>query len=293
MKLNCRWYVLPILCVCACMFIQGKKADNSAVKYKGWKLVWSDEFNGEGKPDSCCWDYENGFARNLEAQWYQPDNAYCKDGVLVIEARKEQRKNPWHKPGSTDWREERENIEYTSTLISTRGKKEFRYGRFEVRAKIPVASGAWPAIWTLGSSMEWPSCGEIDIMEYYRVQDVPHILANTAWGKDKPWEAEWNSSKIPFQHFLDQDPRWAEKFHVWRMDWDEEAIRIYLDGELLNETLLSRTANGSVGEHRNPFQQPHYVLLNLAIGGINGGVPDESAFPMRYEVDYVRVYQRK
>ena len=147
-----------------------------------WRLVWSDEFNTEGRLSPSVWNYEQGYVRNEEAQWYQPDNAVCKGGFLVIEARKERnRQNPLYIPGSNDWRKEREFIEYTSSSVTTAGKKEFLYGRFEVRARIPVAKGAWPAIWTLGSNMEWPSCGEIDIMEYYQIKGVPHILANAAW----------------------------------------------------------------------------------------------------------------
>lgn len=166
-----------------------------------WQLVWSDEFNADGLPDTAVWSYDNGFARNEEAQWYQEGNAYCKDGKLIIEARKEEgRRNPWYEAGSNDWRKKREFIEYTSSCITTSGKKEFLYGRFEVRAKIPVSGGAWPAIWTLGSGMEWPSCGEIDIMEYYRIKGVPHILANAAWGTDRQWNAKWNSKAIPFTH---------------------------------------------------------------------------------------------
>lgn len=166
------------------------------------------------------------------------------------------------------------------------------YGRFEVRAKIPVSGGAWPAIWTLGSGMEWPSCGEIDIMEYYRIKGVPHILANAAWGTDRQWNAKWKSKAIPFTHFTDKDPAWADKFHIWRMDWDETAIKIYLDDELLNEIPLSETVNGTIGGGTNPFRKPQYLLLNLALGGINGGEIDDKGIPMRYEVDYVRVYQK-
>lgn len=261
---------------------------------KDWKLVWSDEFNKEGLPDTAVWSYENGYARNEEAQWYQPDNAYCCDGLLVIEARKETgRKNPLYEAGSNEWRKKREYIAYTSSCLNTAGKKEFLYGRFEVRAKIPVAGGAWPAIWMLGDRMEWPSGGEIDIMEYYRIKGVPHILANAAWGTDRKWHAKWNSKAIPFTHFTDKDPQWAEKFHIWRMDWDETAIKIYLDDELLNDIPLSETVNGSIGKGTNPFRLPQYVLLNLALGGINGGEIDDDALPMRYEIDYVRVYQQE
>lgn len=259
-----------------------------------WQLVWSEEFNTDGALDSSVWNFEQGYTRNEEAQWYQPDNAICKDGLLVIEAREEEnRRNPLYVPGSNDWCEKREFIEYTSSSVTTAGKKEFLYGRFEVKARIPVAKGAWPAIWTLGSGMEWPSCGEIDIMEYYHIKGVPHILANAAWGSDRHWHAKWDSQAIPYSYFTDKDPNWASKFHIWRMDWDEEAIKLYLDDELLNEIPLKDTVNGRIGKGTNPFTRPQYLLLNLAVGGINGGPIDEAALPMKYEIDYVRVYQKE
>lgn len=265
-----------------------------ALAQDNWQLVWSDEFDTDGLLNSSVWNFEQGYARNEEAQWYQPDNAICKDGFLVIEARKEQgRKNPLYTAGSNDWRKKRELVEYTSSSVTTAGKKEFLYGRFEVRARIPVAKGAWPAIWTLGSSMEWPSCGEIDIMEYYQIKGVPHILANAAWGTDRRWHAKWDSQAVPYSHFTDKDADWASKFHIWRMDWDEEAIKLYLDDELLNEIPLKNTINGKPVEGTNPFTKPQYILLNLAVGGINGGLIDEAALPMKYEIDYVRVYQKE
>jgi beta-glucanase (GH16 family) len=256
-----------------------------------WELVWSEEFDRDGRPDASVWTFEKGFVRNEELQWYQSDNAVCKNGILTISGRKEKIPNPNYSLESSDWRKNREFAEYTSSSIKTAGKKEFLYGRFEIRAKIPTESGSWPAIWTLGKDMSWPSCGEIDIMEYYRIGDVPHILANTAWGTDLPHTAKWNAVTVPFSKFKEKDPGWESKFHVWRMEWDENAIRLYLDDELLNETLLEDTYNGSVGNNKNPFRQPHYILLNLAIGG-NGGTPTNLTFPLRYDVDYVRVYQR-
>ena len=259
----------------------------------GYQLVWSDEFDYEGKPNDAYWNYEEGFVRNEEHQWYQKENANSKDGVLVIEGKLEQIKNPNYNSASESWRQNREYAQYTSACIKTDGKKEFLYGRFEIRAKIPAVSGAWPAIWTLGKEMQWPSNGEIDIMEYYQIDGVPHILANTAWGTDRRYHAEWNAQTVPFSYFTDKDPDWADKFHIWRMDWNEDAIRLYLDDELLNETFLKDTKNGTIGNYTNPFHQPHYILLNLAIGGTNGGVPDESAFPLKYEIDYVRVYQKE
>lgn len=257
-----------------------------------YNLVWSDEFDYSGAPDSTVWNFEQGFARNEELQWYQKENAYCKDGLLIIEAKSEKRDNPIYEEGSNDWRRSRRFIECTSSSITTSGKKEFLYGRFEVRARIPVGKGTWPAIWTLGNAMEWPSCGEIDIMEFYRKSDVPHILANACWGTEQRWNAKWQSKAVPFSHFLEKNPDWASEFHIWRMDWDEISIKLYLDDELLNEIFLKDTYNGSLGNNKNPFMQPHYILLNLAVGGINGGATVPEAFPMRYEIDYVRVYQK-
>ncbi len=257
-----------------------------------WQLVWQEEFDVDGAPNPEFWSHENGFVRNKEAQWYQSQNSICEGGVLKIEGRKERIKNTKYEEGSDSWRLNRKYAEYSSGSINTRGKYEFLYGRLEVRAKIPAVSGAWPAIWTLGSGMPWPSCGEIDLMEFYQVNGEPTILANVAWGNDRPYNAVWDNSKTPFTHFLEKDPDWASKFHVWRMDWDEESIKLYLDDELLNTTPLSRTVNGSIGDHTNPFKSPQYILLNLAMGE-NGGEIDESNLPMLYEVDYVRVYQQK
>lgn len=255
------------------------------------RLVWSDEFDNDGPIDSLYWNYEKGFVRNHEDQWYQTENAYCKDGLLVLEARKENRPNPLYKESSSDWRSSRPTIDYSSASVNTRGKLEFQYGTLEVRARIPAAPGAWPAIWTLGKDMPWPSNGEIDVMEYYRINGVPHILANAAWGKDKPNDAEWNSKMVPFEKFLEKDPDWASKFHIWRMDWDEDYLRIFLDDELINEISLEDTYNGKIGKGANPMRQPHYVLLDLALGGDHGGEISAYALPMRYEIDYVRIYQ--
>ena len=258
-------------------------------------LVWSDEFNTAGPLNDADWNYEHGFVRNYELQWYQPDNAICRDGCLIITARHEQVENPHHvkeTPGGRrpDWRQQREYAEYTSASVNTRGKHEFLFGTLEVRARIPVVEGSWPAIWTLGSQWHWPSCGEIDVMEYYRINDVPHILANAAWGNDRN-QAVWNSKAIPFAHFLELDDAWADKFHIWRMEWQPEYLRIYLDDELLNDIDLTHTINGTYGEGKNPFHTPQYFLLNLAIGGQHGGTPAPDKYPIRYEIDYIRFFQ--
>lgn len=251
----------------------------------GYALVWSDEFDKDGKLDETKWTYEKGFVRNNELQWYQPENASCEKGFLIIEGRREKKPNPNYEAGSKDWKKSREFIEYTSSSVKTSGLHQWQYGRFEIRAKIDTRPGLWPAFWTLGVADEWPSNGEIDIMEYYRGM----LLANVAWGTNKRWTAKWDSTKKPIKDF---PADWSSKFHIWRMDWDAQAIRLYCDGELLNETLLKNTINGNA-EHKNPFHQPHYILLNLAIGGGSGGDPSKTAFPARYEIDYVRIYQKK
>ncbi|NHE58016.1 glycoside hydrolase family 16 protein [Cyclobacterium sp. GBPx2] len=123
-------------------------------------------------------------------------------------------------------------------------------------------------------------------MEYYLSDGEPTILANAAWAHpDK--RANWDESKISFSDFLEKDPDWPAKFHVWKLDWTEDHIKLYLDDELLNEVDLQKTVNP---DGFNPFHQPHYILLNLAIGG-NGGDPSGTLFPKQYVVDYVRVYQ--
>ncbi len=259
----------------------------------GYRLVWNDEFDRPGRPNPAYWTYEEGFVRNQEWQWYQSDNAEVSaDGTLVITARHERRFNPHHRPDGRDWRTKRDSIECTSACVISKGRKEFCFGRLLVRARIPAARGSWPAIWLLGSKAEygWPSCGEIDVMEFYVRGGTRSILANACWGNDRGGSV-WDSGVIPFTHFTAKDSLWATRFHVWRMDWDADFIRIYLDDELLNEIDLSKTVNGKHGRNENPFHKPMYVLLNLAMGS-SGGKVDAEAMPMRFEVDYVRWYQR-
>lgn len=262
---------------------------NTPSEIQGMKLVWADEFNTNGKPNPQFWKFEKGFVRNEELQWYQEENATCTNGVLLFEGRREEISNPKYQAGSKSWKTNREFAQYTSSSINTHGLKQWLYGHFEIRARIDTTLGSWPAIWTLGVEKQWPSNGEIDVMEFYRVDQEPTILANVAWGTNQQFVGKWHTERIPFAHFAAKDSDWHEKFHIWRMDWTPESIKLYLDDELLNTTLLSETLNP---DGFNPFQQPHYLLLNLAIGG-NGGNPDKSKFPVRYEVDYVRIYQKK
>lgn len=256
----------------------------------GYKLVWADEFDKDGKPDPKNWGFEEGFKRNGEMQWYQRDNAFVEGGVLVIEGRRTRRANP--RFGDPDERPEfakRRFIQYTSASLTTEGKHQFLYGRFEIRAKIKAEQGLWPAIWTLGVEGKWPAKGEIDIMEYYG----GNILANFAWAAREQWKPNWKSAKIPLDK-ITQDPDWDQQFHTWVMDWSHDEITLWLDGRLLNRVRLDNVKNGGPeAPLPHPFRQPHYLLLNLALGGVNGGPLAETTFPTRYEVDYVRVYQRE
>ncbi|TLX71393.1 glycosyl hydrolase family protein [Labilibacter sediminis] len=265
------------------------KVDNLEPKVpEGYKLLWSDEFNTVGKPNPEYWSYENGFVRNHELQWYQSDNANIKEGALVIEGRREQVKNTNYKKDSKNWRHNWEFAEYTSSCIKTKDKFSFQYGIMEVRARIDTSMGMWPAIWTLGVENRWPSNGEVDQLEYYRFEGEAKILANACWAGEN-MKPVWDSEKIPFKNFIAKEHDWVDKFHVWKMDWTKDYIRLYLDDVLLNEIDLSKTINA---DGTNPFHQPQYILLNLALGS-NGGDPTNTTFPRKYEVDYVRVYQKK
>jgi beta-glucanase (GH16 family) len=261
-----------------------KYSSSSIAAQDGYKLVFADEFNKDGFPDTSNWRYEKGFVRNEEMQWYQQDNAYCKKGLLIIEGRKESKANPMYQADIKDWRKSRKNIEYTASSINTSGKHAWMYGRFVMRGRIDISSGLWPAWWTLGASGRWPGNGEIDIMEYYRKKLLANIACLGANGR-----AEWYSKTKNVDSLGGK--KWASKFHVWRMDWDENEIALYVDDILMNKVELSKLVNKD-GSNINPFKQPHYMLLNLAMGGMNGGDLGDTKFPNRFEVDYVRVYQK-
>lgn len=282
---------------------EGHQLDNGMV------LKFHDEFNGTGIPDPDVWRFEEGFQRNEEIQWYSTENAVCEDGALVITGKRERVDNPNYDPSSSDWKLNREYAEYTSSCIVTKDYR-FRKGSMIVRAKIPTDSGAWPAIWTTGGSndswcWEWPLGGEIDLLEYYFVNGVQSIHANACWGSDTRWSGRWDSYNRPLSEFVAIDADWANKYHIWRMDWDDDYIRLYLDDVLMNEIDLSQTSNGTGGlsdwwrgSWRNPFTDAgndgegfgQQIFLNLALGS-NGGAPAISKFPLKYYVDYIRIYQ--
>eukprot|EP00927_Polykrikos_kofoidii_P018424 TRINITY_DN18536_c0_g1_i1.p1 TRINITY_DN18536_c0_g1~~TRINITY_DN18536_c0_g1_i1.p1 ORF type:complete len:313 (+),score=33.35 TRINITY_DN18536_c0_g1_i1:98-940(+) len=231
-----------------------------------WELVWADEFDDcpGGRPDETNWAFEHGFVRNHELQWYQRENAACEDGNLVIRALRE---HPAEKP------------EANYTASSLRSLRHWTYGRFEMRGRIRIDEGSWPAWWVLGENgMEWPDNGEVDIMEYYGGQ----IRANLAFG-DPENRPVWNGKSTHV------GAAWSADFHTWAMEWDEHAITLWLDGNRTNEQNIS---SADVVGHANPWRgTPAYMILNQAIGS-NGGDPSSTTFPLAYEVDYVRVYQR-
>jgi beta-glucanase (GH16 family) len=255
-----------------------------------YRLIWSDEFEGTGSPDPAKWTFETGFVRNNELQWYQPANAFVENGRLVIEARREKKRNPrWKHPEESPSFRWRKYIQYTSASVTTKNLHEWQYGRFEIRARISAEAGLWPAIWTLGVDGRWPAKGEIDIMEYYD----DSILANFAWAQEDVRRPVWDGAKIPLAT-ISADPDWDKQFHTWVMEWDKTQISLLLDGRLMNRINLDQVNNGGKASPLpHPFRQPHYLLLNLALGGNKGGPVTDTDFPSRFEVDYVRVYQRE
>lgn len=248
-----------------------------------WQLVWHDEFDTNGPPDPANWNYEHGFVRNHELQWYQPENAFCTNGRLIIEARTDHKPNPNFAAGHKSWQSSREWIDYTSASLTSRRLQEFKYGKFEMRARIDTRLGSWPAFWTLGATpgIHWPACGEVDIMEYY----TGTVLANIGYGLDG--KIKWTSVKEPLLELGGE--AWSKEFHLWTMEWDEQKIDLLLDGKLMNHLDL---AAADKADQDNPFHRPVYLILNQAIGGDCGGDPSPTKFPIRFEVDWVRVYQR-
>ncbi|WP_025145443.1 family 16 glycosylhydrolase [Pedobacter jeongneungensis] len=263
---------------------QKKYPKPPALLANGYKLVWAEEFNSNGAPNPANWTYELGFERNEEYQWYQRENAWYEKGKLILEAKREKKANPNFKEGSSDWKKKRREADYTSASIKTQGLHSWLYGRFVMRGKIDIRDGIWPAWWTLGTKGSWPATGEIDIMEYYRKKLLANIAFMGADRKDAWFSTEKNIDSLGGQ-------AWADQFHIWRMDWDENSIALYVDNQLLNKVSLNQLVNQN-GTNINPFKQPHYMLLDLAIGGKQGGDPSKTTFPARFEVDYVRVYQK-
>jgi beta-glucanase (GH16 family) len=238
---------------------------------KGLQLVWHDEFDGRGLPDSSKWSYDvggHGWGNN-ELQFYtagRKENAHLENGRLIIEA----------------VRKDREGKNYTSARLVTRGKGDWQFGRVEVRAKIPRGRGTWPAIWMLASTTDrkWPDDGEIDIMEHVGY-DQGRIHATVHCKKYNHIIGTQKSAQIML-------PDCSDNFHVYAVNWNKDSVEIAVDGK----PYYSFTNDGS-GYDSWPFDNKMHLILNIAVGGNWGGSQgvDTTIWPQRMEVDYVRVYQ--
>ena len=243
----------------------------SASAPAGWTLVFADEFETPGSLDPAKWGYDLGYIANDEKQYYtsRSENVRAEAGTLVIEARKEAY----------------QGYAYTSARVTTRGRFELQYGRVEVRAKLPAGRGTWPATWMLGTNIDevgWPTCGEIDIMENVGFDPLRiHASVHSAAYNHRIGTQKTASVTIP-------NP--SENFHVYAMEWYADHIDVFVDGQK-----YFTFRNEGTGSRTWPFDKPQYLLLNLAIGGSWGGQQgiDETQFPKRYLIDYVRVYQQR
>jgi len=237
-----------------------------------WKLAWSDEFNYDGLADESKWDYHKGFAYNREKQYYtraRAENARIEGGSLIIESRKEKY----------------EKGEYTSARLHTWHKAEWLYGRVEVRAKLPTGKGMWPAIWMLGANQDkvgWPACGEIDIME--NVGFDPDVICANAHTK------AYNHTKGTQKGSKTKGEKPYEQYHIYAIEWYEDRIDFFFDDEK-----YFTFENEGTGNDVWPFDKPHYLILNAAIGGTWGGQKgiDDTIFPQKYYIDYVRVFKKR
>ncbi len=256
----------------------------------GWQLVWADEFETPGAPNQKFWNYEEGFIRNGEAQFYTRDrreNARVENGNLILEARHETWKNPRAAAaeGGTEKRRPAGPAvaEYTSASLITQGKITWTYGRLEVRAKLPEARGTWPAIWLLGTniaSVGWPACGEIDVMEFVGYEPgVVHANIHTEKYNHVRGTGKGNRLALPSA---------SSDFHVYALEWHRDRLEFFVDGQK-----YFTYANEGTGRDVWPFDRDHYLILNLAIGGSWGGRQgiDADRFPQRLEIDYVRAYR--
>ena len=279
-----------IICGCALFLplLWAEETPKDIPAQEGWKMVWNDEFEKPGEPDPKKWTYEEGLVRNNESQHYvnnSRNNARVEDGVLIIEARKEKVKNPDYDASAkkSDWKKSREFSDYSSASLTTEGRMAMKYGKIEVRAKLPSGKGSWPAIWMLGTNrpqVGWPKCGEIDIMEY--VTSEPNTSHATLH-----WWPE--ASKHKSKGTKTKNTTLVSDFHVYGMEWDEKMIKFTLDGKPYGSINLK---DADLSDGSNAFRKPFYLLLNFALGGSWGGPVSGDDFPRQYLIDYVRVYEK-
>ncbi len=241
------------------------------LSYPGYTLVWSDEFSGASL-DATVWNQEignnNGWGNN-ELEYYTNSlkNIFLSNGNLIIEARKE----------TTG------GFNYTSGRMTTQNKKQFKFGRMDIRAKLPVGKGIWPALWMLGSNITtvgWPACGEMDIMEL--IGTYPGRVYATMHWKDV---GGGHDSKGTNFNLTSGD--FSQQFHVFSMVWAQDIIKCYVDDQLYLTVTLA-----NLGMANYPFNADQFFLFNVAVGGQWPGSPDGTTnFPQRMFVDYVRVFQ--
>lgn len=239
-----------------------------------YRLVWHDEFDYEGMPDPRKWGYDIGAGvwGNEESQYYtnRPENAFVRNGSLFLTARRE------------DW----SGSGYTSARLVTFGKASWKYGRFEVRAKLPRGAGSWPAIWMLPddirSGVPWPDCGEIDVMEHVgKDENMIHVSLHS-----RLYNHILHTQCTHFEPLEDV----TRQFHTYGLEWTDQHIRFLFDGRPAAE--FSKGENGTDASPDGwPFDKPYHLILNIAVGGFWGGEVDESALPFTMEIDSVRVYQ--
>jgi len=271
---------LSLLLVLSVLSVPNVPASGDEAPPPGYHLVWSDDFSKDpdGLPDPSKWSCQVGFLRNHEQQFYTKDrleNCRIEHGQLIIEARKETYSPPWSKPASPII------AHYTAAAIDTKDKVSWKYGRIEVKAQLPAGKGIWPAIWGCGidgKQVGWPKCGEIDIMELVGkepgvIHGTMHYFANGGHQK------QGGTITIP-------DTNTA--FHVYAAEWTPDRIDLFVD----DKKYFSFDTSVALDNGQNPFQQPFDIILNIACGGSWGGPIDDSIFPQRMTIDYVRVYQK-
>jgi beta-glucanase (GH16 family) len=243
---------------------------------KDYKLVWADEFDKGTAPDPAKWSYDTNRNKagwyNDEAQYYSDnrrENARLEDGKLIIEARKEDLS------ALPDWGKQA----YSSARLITRGKAQWTHGYFDVRAKLPCGTGQWPAIWLLGTG-QWPDSGEIDIME--AVGFEPNVIYGNVHTSHSVSDKVKQGGETRVADYCDT-------FHNYQALWTDKSITFYVDGKAFYT--FDKPADDV---KKWPFDGPEYLILNVAIGGVWGGQKgiDDTKFPNRMVVDYVRVYQK-
>jgi beta-glucanase (GH16 family) len=246
----------------------------------GYSLVWSDEFNTSNgsQPDTSKWVYDTGGDGwgNHELEYYtnRAQNAQIQNGNLVITALQENYKGP---DGVTR--------NYTSARLKTQGLFAQAYGRFEARIKIPKGQGIWPAFWMLGNdigTVNWPQCGEIDIME--NIGKEPGMVHGSLHGPS----TTASTSDLTSTFALPAGQNFSDDFHLYAVEWDPTAVRFYVDANLYATMTSSQWPAGG----KWVFDHPFFIILNVAVGGDWPGPPDPSIFPQTMLVDYVRVYKK-